>query len=87
MALPPTTEQDALDHSMAILLLNLILEDEKPGYAYVAMPAGKVAGFLTEFAGFGIDWPDYVTILIKGEDEKPPEEVRAWLFDTYGFES
>lgn len=88
---PPSENADeahaALDASMAVLLLDLILEDERPGYAYAAMPAGKVAEFLAAFAGLGIDWPDYVTLLYQGAGDTPPEEVRAWIYDTYGIES
>lgn len=88
---PPANDaaelQAALDAGVAVLLLDLMLEDQKPGYAYVAMPAGKVPGFLTEFAGLGIDWPEYVTLLYQGAGDTPPEEVRAWIYDTYGIES
>lgn len=79
--------QAALDTGMAVLLLDLLLEGEMPGYAYVAMPAGKVAVFLSGFAGSAIDWPDYVRLLYRGEGDRPPEEVRAWIYDTYGIES
>ncbi|MBA4274506.1 MAG: hypothetical protein C0436_02510 [Alphaproteobacteria bacterium] len=79
--------QDTLDGTMTVLLLNLMLDDDSAGYAYVAMPSDKVAGFLTGSAGEALTWPDYVKLLYQGEGEHPPEEIRAWFFDTYGFES
>ncbi len=84
----PLTEDNAVRaQSMAILLLDLQLEPEVFGYAYVAMPASHVETFLTAFAGTASDWPDYVRVLYQGEGERPPEEIRAWFYDTYGFES
>lgn len=72
--------------TLAFALLSLAY-GEKPGYAYVAMPADKLAGFFTELAGQVFDWPDYVTVLHQGMGEYPPEPVREWFYDTYGMES
>lgn len=80
-------EKAEIDASMAVLLLNLILEGDLPGYAFVAMPAAKVPDFFTDFANAEVEWPEYVHILHQGEGDTPPEEVRAWIYDTYGFES
>lgn len=81
------SQQDTLDGTMAVLLLNLMLDEGVAGYAYVAMPSDKIAGFLATSAGEAVAWPDYVSVLYQGEGEHPPEEIRAWFFDTYGFES
>ena len=88
VTLPFSTDEKAmLEASMAVVLLNLILEHDTPGYAYVALPADKMQLFLAEHAGSDATWPEYVRVLYEGEGEHPPEEIRAWFYDTYGFES
>lgn len=88
MSRPPLSGDEAVrDASMAILLLDLQLEDEVAGYAYIALPTAQIETFLTAFAGKAMDWPEYVKLLYRGEGERPPEEIRAWFYDTYGFES
>lgn len=76
-----------MKETMALLLLNLQSQEGEPGFAYVAMPSEKVAEFFNNFAGKAIDWPEYVTILFQGEGVTPPEPVKEWFYDTYGFDS
>jgi hypothetical protein len=76
-----------MKETMALLLLNLKTPEDAPAFAYVAMPSDKVAEFFKTFAGKGIDWPDYATVLFQGAGATPPDAVKEWFYDTYGFDS
>ncbi len=87
MNAPSHVLAQSVKDTMAFVLLSLQLEDGEMGYAYVAMPADKTVIFFRQFGGRELALPDYVTVLHQGYGETPPEEVRAWFFDTYGMES
>lgn len=82
----PTLPRDAMPESMVIMLLHLT-RAEVPHYAYVAMPAAMAEGVIPAQAGGELCLPAHAVVLYEGEGEYPEEEIRAAMYDAYGFES
>ncbi len=75
-----------LKESLVVLLIHLEDEAGTPLYAYIAMPSEKASSFAQDYES-SPDWPDYVRLLYQGEGEYPPEEIRAYVYDTFSLES